>query len=293
MIRESASRKLFMVCNYIFFSLICLSVLLPFLNAIAISLSSYEGIVRGGIHIWPHGFNFEGYHKLISSTQFLRSFLNTVFLTAVNTFLVIVISLAAGYALANKHMIGKSIVFYYIIIPMYFSGGLIPTYLLVNKLGLDNSYLALILPNIVSMFYMIVFKNTIEQLPRELMESAEIDGASEPGILIRIILPLILPMTMAFVIFSTVAYWNEWFGVLLYITDKTKWTLQYQLRDILVNASLVDADTEAAIIQGSDRVNPENLKMAALMITVLPIIVVYPFVQKYFIHGQLVGAVKG
>jgi len=277
----------------LFFVILCLTILIPFFNAIAISLSSYDGIVRGGIGIWPHGFNLGGYHKLITNGQFLRTIFNTVFLTGVNTFLVIIISLASGYALANRHMIGKSIIFYYIIIPMYFSGGLIPTYLLVNKLGLHNSFLALILPNVISMFYMIVFKNSIEQLPRELLDSAEIDGASEPRILVNIIFPLILPMCMAFVVFSAVGYWNEWFGVLLYITDNTKWTLQFQLRDILVNAALADATTQAAIIQDADRVNPENLKMSALMITVLPIIAIYPFVQKYFIHGQLVGAVKG
>lgn len=293
MVYNSLSRRIFVVFNYIFFLLLSLSILLPFFNTIAISMSSHTAIVKGGIGIWPQGFNIDGYKMLMGNAQFVRTIINSIALTCVNTFLVITISLATGYALANKHIIGKNIIFYYIIVPMYFSGGLIPTYLVVNYVGLNGSYLALILPNIVSMFYMIVFKNSIEQLPRELLESAEIDGASEPTILVKIIFPLILPMAMAFVVFSAVQYWNEWFGVLLYIREEKMWTLQYQLRSLLVSARLTDAQTSAAMETGGARVNPENLKMAALMITVLPIIAVYPFVQKYFIHGQLVGAVKG
>jgi putative aldouronate transport system permease protein len=290
---KSGSRKVFEVFNYTLFIIFCISILVPFLNAIAISLSSSQAVVKGAIGIWPVGFNLEAYKKLVSSFQFLRTIGNTVFLTSVNTFLVILISLAAAYALANKHIIGKRFFFVFILIPMYFSGGLIPTYLLINNLGLNNTYGALILPAIVNIFYIIVFKNSIDQLPKELLESAEIDGASEPRILFKIILPLILPMVMAFVVFSAVAYWNEWFGVLLYIRDKHLWTLQFQLRDILINASLADAETQKAIVQNAPLINPENLKMAALMLTILPIIVIYPFVQKYFIHGQLVGAVKG
>jgi putative aldouronate transport system permease protein len=293
MVYNSLSRKIFVIFNYTLFILIAISIIVPFINVVAISLSNNTGIMQGGISLWPQGFTVEGYKKLMSNSQFLRTFLNSVFLTAVNTFLVISISLAAAYVLANKHMIGKSTLFYYIIIPMFFSGGLIPSYLLVQKLGLNDTYFALILPNIISVFYIIVFKNTIDQLPKELLESAEIDGASEPLILVKIIIPLIMPMTMAFVVFSAVNYWNEWFGVLLYIKDKSMWTLQYQLRSIIVNTGAIDSQTQIAISQGGERINPENLKMSALMITVLPIIAVYPFVQKYFIHGQLVGAVKG
>jgi ABC-type glycerol-3-phosphate transport system permease component len=181
----------------------------------------------------------------------------------------------------------------YLIVPMYFGGGLVPFYLLVNTLGLNNTYWALILPSVINIFYIIVFRNQINQLPQELLESAEMDGASEMRILLNIILPLVLPMAMAFVVFSAVAYWNEWFNVLIFIRDKSMWTLQFQLRDILSNARLIDEGTNQAMIKNGFQIDPNNLKMAALMLTVLPILVVYPFVQKYFIHGQLVGAVKG
>lgn len=290
---RSKSKIAFDIVNYTIFIVFSLSILIPFFNVISISLSSPSALASGNVTIWPQGFNLDGYKQLFNSPQFLRTGLNSVFLTAVNTVLVILLSLAAGYALSNKNMIGKHIIFIYLLIPMYFSGGLIPTYLLVNTLGLNNTYGALILPAVINIFYIIVFKNTIDQLPKELLESAEIDGASEYSILFRITLPLIIPMAMAFVVFSAVNYWNEWFAVLIYIRDRSMWTLQFQLRDILINANLVDQATQDAIASNEPRVHSENLKMAALMVTILPIIIVYPFVQKYFIHGQLVGAVKG
>ncbi|XID95744.1 carbohydrate ABC transporter permease [Paenibacillaceae bacterium WGS1546] len=290
---RSTSRTIFEICNYTFLFLLCVSILVPFLNAIAISLSSYAEVAQGRIGIWPRGFNLDGYKRLVLNEAFLRSAANTVFLTVVNTVLVILISLFAAFALANKNMIGKKVVFNYFLVTMFFNGGMIPTYLVVNSLGITNTYFALILPAVCNVFYVIVFKNVIDQLPKDLMESAEMDGAGELSVLARIVLPLVLPMTAAFTIFSAVAYWNEWFGVLIYIRDKELWTLQYHLRDILADTISINDIAREAMIQGQDRIHPENIKMSALMITVLPIVAVYPFVQKYFIHGQLVGAVKG
>lgn len=290
---RSTSRKIFEVVNYLLFILFCISIIFPFINAIAISLSSYDALEQGKVGLWPKQFTLESYKNLALSKQFLRTLLNTVFLTVVITALVIVLSLAAGYVMSHKHLLGRGYLFIYLIIPMYFSGGLIPTYLLINGLGMNNTYWALILPAVVNIFYIIVFRNQINQLPRELMESAEIDGAGEARILFHIIVPLVLPMAMAFVVFSAVSYWNEWFGVLIYIRDRSMWTLQFQVRDILINSALVDSTTQKALASQEPKVHPENLKMAALLLTILPIIAVYPFVQKYFIHGQLVGAVKG
>lgn len=293
MLHRTTAGRIFDIFNVILFIVFCISILVPFINAIAISLSSYQAAAIGKIGLWPKGFNIEAYHKLAYSKQFLRTFMNTAFLTVVNTALVIVLSLSAGYAMAHKHLIGRNFLFIFLIVPLYFSGGLIPFYLLVNKIGLNNTYWALILPGVINVFYIIVFRNQINQLPQELMESAEIDGASEMRILINIILPLVLPMAMAFVVFSAVAYWNEWFGVLIFIREKTMWTLQFQLREILINSALIDSETQKALINEETTIHPNNLKMAALMLTILPIIVIYPFVQKFFIHGQLVGAVKG
>lgn len=290
---RSTSRIVFEYCNYAIFTIFCISILLPFLNAISISLSGYDPVAEGIVKLWPKDFNFGSYAVLTSNDTFVRSFINTVCLTIINTAQVIIFSVCAGYALTRPDLVGKKVFFYYILITMFFSGGLIPTYLLVNSLGIANTYLALILPSFASVFYIIVFKNVIDQLPKDLMDAAEMDGAGEFSILFRVILPMVLPMTAAFTIFSAVGYWNEWFNVLLYIRDSSMWTLQYQLRDILVNHNLTFDPDQATLVRSFEPIHPANIKMAALMITILPIIIVYPLVQKYFIHGQLVGAVKG
>ncbi|WNQ13189.1 carbohydrate ABC transporter permease [Paenibacillus aurantius] len=287
---RSFSRTLFQIFNYTFFLVFSLSILVPFINSISVSLSSPGAITSGKVGLWPVGFQLNAYKQIIGNSTFIRSFLNTVGLTAINTVLSVGISLCAAYALAHKLFVGRRVAFTYILITMFFSGGMIPTYLLVRGLGLGNTYWALILPGLVSPFQIILYKNIIDQLPKELMESAEMDGAGEFSLLFRIVLPLVLPMTMAFVIFSAVGHWNTWFDVLLYIKDKSMWTLQYQLREIL-STSALQADPANPFRDLA--VHPENVKMAALMITILPIVVIYPFVQKYFIHGQFVGAVKG
>lgn len=288
---RSPSRIVFEWFNFAIMIIFSASILIPFLNVLAISLSSSRAARQGLVDLWPVGFQLDAYQQLIGNYMFLHSFANTIFLTVINTVLVIIISLASAYALANKNLIGKIPLFYYFLITMFFNGGLIPTYLVVTNLGLYNTYWALILPSVTSIFYIIVFKNVIEQLPRELIESGEIDGAGDFTMMFRIVLPLVLPMTMAFVIFSAVAYWNEWFSVLIYTRDRNLWTIQYQLRDLLTTSTLTKEKLQ--LLPGEFEVDPKNLKMAALMTTVLPIIAVYPFVQKYFIHGQLVGAVKG
>lgn len=293
MVGKSKSRIVFEALNYSVFVFFCISILVPFINAIAVSFSSYKANAKGGIGLWPVEFELENYRRLIINSQFTGTFMNSVFLTIVNTSLAIIISLAAGYALSNSKLTGKKIIFSYIMIPMYFSGGIIPTYLLINGLKMTDKYWALILPGIVNIFYIIVFRNMIMQMPKELIESAEIDGANQFRVLGSIILPLIIPTIAAFVVFSAVAYWNEWFGCLLYIRKKSMWTLQFQLRDILISAQLLNSQMDAGVVSDQELLHEAGLKMAALMITILPIVSVYPFVQKYFMSGVLVGAVKG
>lgn len=290
---RSTSRKVFEYFNYAFFTLFSITILVPFFNAIAVSLSTYDAVAEGVVGLIPKGFNIDSYTALTNNYTFVRSFINTICLTIINTAQVIILSVCTGYALTRPNLVGKNVIFMYILITMFFNGGLIPTYLLVNSLGISNTYLALILPSFASVFYIIVFKNVIDRLPKDLIDAAEMDGAGEFSILFKVIFPMVLPMTAAFTIFSAVGYWNEWFNVLLYIRDSSMWTLQYQLRNILVNSNLSYDPNQGSLTNSYQPIHPDNLKMAALMITILPIISIYPFVQKYFIHGQLVGAVKG
>jgi len=295
-IYKTKSRIIFEVLNYLLFTVFSLLIVLPFLNIIAISLSSNQAVSSGQVTFWPKGFNLLAYAKIVTNWGFIVSFMNTVFITVADTILIIGIALLAGYVLANKHMIGKKFLFVYFIIPMYFSGGIIPLYILVNRLKLTNSMLALILPVIVSPFYIMVFRNNIvNNIPKDLMESAEIDGAGDFTILIRIVIPLLLPVIIAFAIMSGVGYWNEWYYCLLFIRDKTKWTLQYRLKYILTLYEITDNTPGAPfrMFQTDAKIHRQSMKMAALIVSVLPIFLIYPFMQKYFIHGIVVGAVKG
>jgi putative aldouronate transport system permease protein len=211
----------------------------------------------------------------------------------VNTTLVIFIALFAGYALQNKNFRRIKQFTLYILIPMYFSGGLVPTYMLVNSwLGWRDSYLALILSVVTSPFLIIIFRNNIANLPKEMSESAEIDGANDIIILLKVLLPLIIPTVMAFVIFNAVGYWNEWFNCMLYIQTPTKYTMQYKLRQILATSTIDFNSLKGLAISIKDLVHPQNIKMAALLVTIIPIMLIYPFLQKYFIHGVIVGALK-
>lgn len=293
MIKESASRKVFVVFNYIFFTLFSISIIVPFLNCIAISFSSYTAVSAGEVGIWPVGWDLQAYSRLVKNIQLWRTFGNTIIITVVNTILTIAIALMTAYALSNKYLIGKGAFMVFFLIPYYFGGGLIPTYLIITQLGLKNNFLVYILPSITSIYYIIVFRNIIAALPKELMESAEIDGATQPRILFSIIIPLIVPTIAAFIVFSAVGNWNTWFSSMVYMDDRKDWLLQYQLREILMGSGMTNVEMESSLADREHQVHSDTTKMAALMITVLPIIIVYPFVQKYFVKGVLVGAVKG
>ena len=290
---QTTSRRIFVFFLYIALILFSLSIILPFMHVISVSFSSKDAIIANRVTLLPADLFTGAYKVILESKIFLTSLGNTVLLTGVSTSLTIVVAVCAAYALANRHFFGTRTAMVYVLIPMYFTGGLIPFYLLVNSLGLNNNRLALILPYLVNPFYIIVFRNAITRLPKEIVESAEIDGASEAAILFRIVLYLILPLVAAFAIFAGVAAWNTWFPVLLFIRDKAKWTLQYLLRSIYTNPTLGD-DT---LTGGSGAVDetellPQNLVNAAIVCTVIPILVIYPFLQRYFIHGVIVGAVK-
>lgn len=295
---KTKSRIAFNIINYIFLTFLAVSIILPFVNAFALSLSDPDAISQGIVGLTPVGFNFKSYSMIFMDRLFLFTVRNTIFLTAVNTCLVILIAISAASALASKHFRGVKIAYFYILIPMYFGGGLIPTYLLMNSLHLRDNMLAMILPVITNIFLIVIFRNTIMQLPGEMRESAEIDGAGELTIMFRVIMPLIMPTVIAFVIFNAVGYWNEWFNCMIYIQDPKKYTLQFKLREILTTNDLQNSILARGGASGiaksiKDMVHPQNLRMAALLVTILPIMLIYPFLQRYFIHGVIVGAVKG
>lgn len=295
MIYNTRSRKLFQWCNNVFMVLFSAIILFPLINLLAISLSSYEPVQRRDVLLMPKGFNVQAYIQIISDRVFQHSFLNTVWLTIITTALTILIATCAGYALSSRHLRHPKLVLFFFLVPMYFSGGLIPTYLVVNTyLHLADSYLALILPVVTSSFYIIIFRNNIMGLPKEILESAEVDGANDYHVLFRIVMPIIIPTITAFIIINAVQHWNEWYRVMLYIKDSSKWTLQYYLRNLLITVLTPERlEAMAAALDFETAVHQDSYEMAALFITILPILAIYPFCQRFFIHGVITGAVKG
>lgn len=293
--KKSTGRIIFEIFNYTMLTFFCMSIILPFMHIISVSLSTKDAITKLSVTFWPKGWEFYAYKSILTDRIFIRSFLNTVFITAIVTFLNLIIDVMAAYAF-SKNFYGKKVFNYYFIITMYFSGGLIPFYLLMtNYLHLYNSFLALILPALVNVFYIIVIRTQIQAIPQSLIEAAVIDGANEGQALFRIVIPSIVPTLAAIGMFIALGTWNSWFGVMVFINDNTKWTLQYYLRKILVDklltASLSDAG-QKLLEMGVAEVMPENYQMAAIILVALPIVCIYPFVQKYFVKGILVGSVK-
>ncbi len=295
MIYNTRSRKIFQFCNTIFMIVFAAIILLPFFNLLAISLSGYDPVQKRDVLLFPKQFNLNAYIQIVVEEVFQHSFLNTVWLTIVTTALTILIATCAGYALSSKHLSHPKLILFFFLIPMYFSGGLIPTYLVVNNyLKLADSYLALILPVVTSSFYIIIFRNNIMGLPKEIIESAEVDGANDYHVLFRIVMPIIVPTITAFIIINAVQHWNEWYRVMLYIKDSSKWTLQYYLRNLMMTELTPERMAAmAASLDFETAVHADSYEAAALFITILPILSIYPFCQRFFIHGVITGAVKG
>lgn len=293
----SKGRTAFNILNYTIMFLFCLSIIVPFMNIIAVSFSGREAIIGGKVSLWPIGFQAEAYREILTNKTFTRSLLNTIGITAIVTVLNVSIAVMAAYAFSKKFY-GKTFFNYYFVITMYFSGGLIPFYLLMtNYLHLKNNYLALILPSLVSVFYIIVIRSQIETIPKELIEAGIIDGAKERQVLFQIVVPSITPTIAAISMFVALGTWNSWFNVMLFTNSNEKmWMLQYYLRAIVFSKS-IGYNTSADALQlaelGLQDVVGENYQMAAIILVALPVVSVYPFVQKYFVKGILVGSVKG
>ena len=269
-------------------------VVLPFMHIISISVSDRVAVNTLQVGIFPVGFQTGAYYEIISNPIFTRSLFNTVFTTVITTALSVFVITMCAYALAKPYFYGKKVITYFFILPMYFSGGLIPTYLLItNYLHLNNNYLAYILPAIVNVFYLIVVKGQIEAAPVELIEAANIDGASEWQTLIRVVLPIIGPTIAAVSMFIALNTWNMWYPVLLYARDDSMWSLQYFLRAVVFDKFFSSYSDSVTITSGSESIPPQNFQMAAIILVALPIVAIYPFVQKYFVKGILAGSVKG
>lgn len=280
--------KTFDIFNFILLVLISATIIVPVLHIISVSISNKEAVVSLSVSILPKGWNFAVYKEIISSTKYLRSLGNSVFLTAVFVVISLTINTMIAYSM-SKELRFKKFVTYFFVLTMYFSGGLIPTYLLVTKfLNWYNTYWALFVPSIINVFYVIVIRSQIEAIPSSLSEAAVVDGAKEYDVLFKIIIPSIRPTMAAVGMFLALNMWNSWFPVLIYTSKEKLWTIQYYLRAIVFTKSF-KFEPE---MMGSLHIHPMNYQMAAIVLVSLPVVAIYPFVQKHFVKGLLVGSVK-
>lgn len=284
--------SLFDVILYLVFGLIALITIYPFYNVLIVSLANTLASATYSPYLYPHVFDLTGYKTIMSDTYFYRSLGTTLFVTIVGTTLNMVFSVTAAYVLSRKRLIGRKFFLSAILFTMLFSGGLIPTYLVVSGLGLDNSIWSMIFPSMISTYYLIIMKNYFVSLPASLEEAARIDGANEFVVMTRIFIPISKPFMATFLLFYAVERWDEWWNAYLYISDKNIKPLQIYLRDVLVNFNSQLATQAQSMMSSHNKVFVQSIQMATIIITMLPILCVYPFVQKYFVKGVLVGSVK-
>lgn len=283
--------SLFDVILYLVFGLIALITIYPFYNVLIVSLANTLASATYSPYLYPHVFDLTGYKTIMSDTYFYRSLGTTLFVTIVGTTLNMVFSVTAAYVLSRKRLIGRKFFLSAILFTMLFSGGLIPTYLVVSGLGLDNSIWSMIFPSMISTYYLIIMKNYFVSLPASLEEAARIDGANEFVVMTRIFIPISKPFMVTFLLFYAVERWNEWWNAYLYISDKNIKPLQIYLRDVLVNFNSQLATQAQSMMSSHNKVFVQSIQMATIIITMLPILCVYPFVQKYFVKGVMLSLI--
>ena len=269
--------------------------LYPFLYVLFASLSEPLKLYsHTGLLLHPLGFSLKGYSFVLNYRAIWNGYAVTLFLATVGTACTLVASLLFAYVLSKKDSILHGFFTFTAVFTMYFNGGMVPTYLIVKNVGLLDSVWSLIIPGLISTYYVIILRTALTGVPKEMIESAELDGANEMVTLVRILLPLIMPTIAAISLFIVVGYWNSWTNALLYIQDNKKMPLQMVLRQIVVNNDVsAAAGTGASNRSGEDQATRMLLKYATIMVSVIPIICVYPFLQKYFTKGVMVGALKG
>lgn len=260
----------------------------PLLYVVSVSLTPYTEVLRnGGFVLVPKSITLEAYRHLLHDSDLPRAFGVTVFLTTVGTAINLALIMTLAYPLSRKAMPGRSFFLLYIFITMLFGGGLIPTYLVVKGLGLLNTVWAMIVPSAISTFHVLIMKSFFEHLPPELFDSARIDGAGETTILQRIVLPLSIPVVLTIALFNMVMHWNTFFAAILYVTDRELHPLQVVVRRMLLETSSDQISEVRQVVPTA------TLQMAAVVLVSLPMILVYPFIQKHFARGMLLGAIKG
>ncbi|MEE1014282.1 MAG: carbohydrate ABC transporter permease [Clostridia bacterium] len=291
--KRSAGEWVFEVINYAIMILLVIITLYPCYYVVVASVSDPTRIYEGsGILLYPKGFSVAAYKNVLAYKPLWMGYLNTIFYVGVGGFLSVIVTIMAAFGLTRRDLPFRNFLSMAIVFTMYFSGGLIPTYLVVKGLGLLNTRWSLILPTMVTTYNLIITMSYFRGLPYELEEAAKIDGASDYRILLQVMIPLAKPIIAVIALYYMVAIWNSYFNAMIYLTNRDLYPLQLVLREILIQgdtASVGGAAAQAGDVQSY----AENLKFAVIVVSTIPILCVYPFIQRYFVKGVTIGAVKG
>ena len=281
-IRETKGRKVFNWINRILLALICLVIIIPIWNVLITSVAVDRDVMGTDYILVPHSFTLKNYQRVLQS-GYMQAFRNSIFVAVVGTALSMFISLPLGFAISRKELIGRNFWLKMLTFTLVFDVGIMPFYIVVKSLHLINTMAAIIIPVSVSTFNVIIIKNYMSSIPESLVESARLDGCNDLVILVRIIIPLSISIIAAVVLFYFVSYWNRYFEVIMFINDGRKYTLQVVLRSLMF-------ESDESLGGGNYVYN--NTKMAVLVLGMLPVLVIYPFIQKYFVAGLMVGGIK-
>ena len=289
--KNRKTTKLFDIILYILFGILALITIYPFYNVFIVSFSNTKASVEHSPYLLPYVFDLEGYKAIMNDVFFFKSLIVTIFVTVVGGTLNMVFSIIAAYVLSRRGLIGRKFLLSLILFTMFFSGGMIPTYLVISDFKLVDNVFSMILPTMLNTYYVIIMKNYFASLPIGLSEAASIDGANALTILLRIYLPISKPFMATFALFYAVERWNGWWSAFLYISNKNIKPLQIYLREVLVNFNTQLA-TQAQSMLTQEKIFIQSVQMAAIVVTMLPILCLYPFLQKYFVSGIMIGSIK-
>lgn len=284
-IKQSAASRVFDACNYCIMVLLMIVMIYPLVYVFSASISDNALVSSGDVLLFPKKVTLIAYKQLAANSDLWISYWNTIRYTVVHVILTLITTAAMAYPLAKKWLPGRRWILMMAAFTLLFSGGMIPTFLVVQKLGMLNSIWAIVLPSMISTWYLFIMRTFFEALPEELEDAATIDGCSSLQVLLRVVMPLSMPVMATIGLFTAVNQWNAFFDALIYLNDRSMYPLQIMLRNILVAGTTIQGEGDMSLLQ--------TMKYAIIMMATLPILCVYPFIQKYFVQGTMIGGIKG
>lgn len=299
LVKDTRADKIFLVFVYFFLAIALLIVLYPLIYIVSASISNPHLVNSGEMWLLPKGVTFEGYRTLLGNSSIWRGYLNTIYYTVLGTSINLLVTLPCAYALSRDDFYGRRAFTNFMLVTMFLSGGLIPSYLLIRSLGMLNTVWALVIPGAVSVYNVVVTRTFFQTtIPREMEEAAIVDGCSDFRLFMQIVLPLSTPIIAVMALFYGVGHWNSFFSALIYLSDKSMYPLQMILREILIlqdmsSNTVSNVTAEMASMLYSKQQLAEVIKYGVMIVSSLPVIIVYPFLQKYFVKGMMVGSIKG